>query len=75
VRTDGSLEAELETGWVEGPRIEYFYTLGLAYFYKAECEKAYPLFDAALQIDPEEINALDGIQLCQEVEAEEGQPP
>jgi len=70
-RADGSVEVELEATWVEGPSIEYFYTLGLAYFYMAECEKSYPLFDAALQIDPEEVNALEGIQLCQEVEAEE----
>lgn len=70
VQSDGGMETQLETGWVEGPRIEYFYTLGLAYFYKAECEKSYPLFDAALQIDPEETNALEGIRLCQEAEAE-----
>ncbi|HEY73378.1 MAG TPA: tetratricopeptide repeat protein [Thermoflexia bacterium] len=68
---DGSLEAEFETAWVEGPRIEYFYTLGLAYFYMAECEKSYPLFDAALQIDSEDVNALEGIRLCQEAEETE----
>ncbi len=70
----GSLDVELETGWVEGPRIEYFYTLGLAYFYMAECDKSYPLFDAALQIDPEEPNALEGIRLCQEAEQEASSP-
>lgn len=75
VQADGSLEAELETGWVKGPRIEYFYTLGLAYFYMAECDKSYPLFDAALQINPDEVNALEGIRLCREAEAEgEGAP-
>jgi tetratricopeptide (TPR) repeat protein len=68
--TDGSLQVELEATWVEGPPIEYFYTLGLAHFYMAECEKSYALFDAALQIDPEEVNALEGIRLCQEAEAE-----
>ena len=68
VSTAGSVGAQLETGWVEGPRIEYFYTLGLAYFYMAQCEKSYPLFNAALQIDPEEPNALEGIRLCQEAE-------
>jgi hypothetical protein len=72
VQSDGRVEAQLETGWVEGPRIEYFYTLGLAYFYMAECEKSYPLFNAALQIDPQETNALEGTRLCQEAEAEEG---
>lgn len=69
VQSDGTLEAQLETGWVEGPRIEYFYTLGLAHFYMAECEKSYPLFEAALQIDPEEPNALEGMRLCQGTES------
>ena len=65
----GSLEARFEASWVSGPRIDYFYTLGLAYFYLDECEKAYPLFDAALQIDPEDENAVQGIRLCQQAEA------
>jgi tetratricopeptide (TPR) repeat protein len=69
VRSDSTVDVELETGWVEGPRIEYFYTLGLAYFYKAECEKSYPLFSAALQIDPNDYSAREGIRLCQEAEA------
>ena len=64
-KTDGSVDTELEATWVAGPAIEYFYTLGLAYFYLAECERAYPLFDAALQINSEEANALEGIRLCQ----------
>jgi tetratricopeptide (TPR) repeat protein len=73
LKSDGSMEAELETGWVEGPRIEYFYTLGLAYFYRGECDKSYPLFYAALQIDPNDYSALTGIDLCKEAEAEEGE--
>jgi tetratricopeptide (TPR) repeat protein len=68
VDATGAVVASSETGWVAGPRIEYFYTLGLAYFYLDECGKAYPLFEAALQIDPEEQNAIQGIQLCQDVE-------
>lgn len=67
-RSDGSVETELEATWVAGPAIDYLYTLGLAYFYKAECDKAYPLFEAALQIDPEEANALEGIRLCRQTE-------
>jgi tetratricopeptide (TPR) repeat protein len=70
-KSDGRMEAMLEAEWVEGPAIEYFYTLGLAHFYMAECEKSYRLFDAALQIDPEEVNALEGIRLCQEAETED----
>ena len=65
---DGSVETEFEVTWVQGPPIEYFYTLGLSYFYMAECEKSYPLFEAALQMDPDDANALDGIKLCQETE-------
>jgi tetratricopeptide (TPR) repeat protein len=68
LKADRSVEAELEATWVEGPPIEYFYTLGLAYFYMAKCDRSYPLFDAALQIDPEEANALEGIRLCQQAE-------
>lgn len=68
LKGDGSLEAQSEATWVDGPPIEHFYILGLAYFYMAECEKSYPLFDAALQIDPEETNALEGIRLCREHE-------
>ncbi len=60
----GGVEAAFEATWVEGPRIDYFYTLGLAHFYMAECEEAYPLFEAALQIDPEDRNALEGIRMC-----------
>jgi tetratricopeptide (TPR) repeat protein len=68
LKADGSVEQELEATWIQGPAIDYLYTLGLAYFYKAECDKAYPLFEAALQIDPEEENALEGIRLCREAE-------
>ncbi len=60
----GNIEGDFEATWVQGPRIDTLYTLGLAYFYMAECEKAYPLFDAALEIDPEDRNALEGIRMC-----------
>lgn len=60
----GRVQAQLDTGLVQGCPLEYFYTLGLAYFYVDECEKAYPLFNAALQINPEEPNAIEGIRLC-----------
>jgi len=65
-RPDGHFEGRLVVEPVKGPRIEDLYILGLCYFYMDECERAYPLFDAALQIDPEEANALEGIRLCQE---------
>jgi hypothetical protein len=66
---DGILDERFEATWVQGPRIDYFYTLGLAHFFLDECEKAYPFFDAALQIDPGDPNARRGIQLCQEAES------
>jgi tetratricopeptide (TPR) repeat protein len=67
---DGSLDQQFEATWVEGPRIDYFYTLGLAHFFLDECDKAYPLFEAALQIDPEDQNALRGVELCNQAESQ-----
>jgi tetratricopeptide (TPR) repeat protein len=60
----GALEAQFEATRVAGPRIDYFYTLGLAHYFLDECDKAYPLFEAALQIDPNDPNARRGVQLC-----------
>jgi len=68
LNADRTISVTLEATPVSGPAIEYYYTLGLAYFYLGECDKAYPLFDAALQINPEESNALEGIRLCQQFE-------
>jgi tetratricopeptide (TPR) repeat protein len=65
VRLDGTASMEMETPLVDAAPIEYYYTLGLAYYYLDQCEKAYPLFDAALQIDPEDPNPIEGIRLCQ----------
>jgi tetratricopeptide (TPR) repeat protein len=65
---DGTLDIELVVEPILGPRIEYLYTLGLCYFYRAQCELAYPVFEAALQMDPDEVNALEGIRLCREAE-------
>ncbi|MDW8069257.1 MAG: tetratricopeptide repeat protein [Anaerolineae bacterium] len=69
VASDGTVMATLKAEPVKGPRIEYFYTLGLCYYYMAQCEQAYPLFDTALQIDPNDPNAQEGIRLCRESEA------
>ncbi len=66
--SNGDFEAAFEADQVRGPRIDYFYTLGLAHFYLDECEKATPFFEAALEIDPEAENALQGMRLCQQVE-------
>ncbi len=68
VASDGTVTTTLKAEPVRGPRIEYYYTLGLCYFYMAQCERAYPLFEAALQIDPEDANAKEGIRLCRRAE-------
>lgn len=45
--------------------VEAYYTMGLAYYYLAECEaESYPAFHKALVLKPDEPNALAGIQLC-----------
>ncbi|MGD1996307.1 MAG: tetratricopeptide repeat protein [Anaerolineae bacterium] len=78
VETDGELEVQLTAEPVQGPsgpRIEHFYTLGLCYFYMDQCERAYPLFEAALEMSPEEENAVEGIRLCQEAEATPTETP
>ncbi len=69
VGANSSFDAQFTAEPVDNPRIEHLYILGLCYFYMARCDQAYPLFEAALQIDPEETNALEGIRLCQEAEA------
>jgi tetratricopeptide (TPR) repeat protein len=65
---DGSLETAFQVEPIGGPRAEHLYTLGLCYYYMARCELAYPLFDAALLVYPENEIALEGIRLCQESE-------
>jgi tetratricopeptide (TPR) repeat protein len=49
-------------------RIEYYYSLGLAYIYKKpeECDKARVWLLKSLEIDPETSPALEGLRLCQE---------
>jgi tetratricopeptide (TPR) repeat protein len=64
VEADGSASLEMPADWVEGPPIDHLYTLGLCYFYMDECDDAYPLFYAALQMNPNERNAWEGIGYC-----------
>ncbi len=49
-------------------RIEYYYSLGLAYIYKKpeECDKAQVWLLKSLEIDPDTPPALEGLRLCQE---------
>lgn len=45
----------------------YFNMLGLAYYFKDvdQCTQAIPLFQKVLTAIPEDVNALEGIDLCQ----------
>lgn len=44
----------------------YFNMLGLAYYFQGEenCDKAVPLFEEVLETIPEDVNALEGLDLC-----------
>jgi superkiller protein 3 len=54
------------------PNSTYFNMLGLAYFFKDEenCDKAIPLFQKVLETIPDEVNALEGLELCHAAELE-----
>jgi tetratricopeptide (TPR) repeat protein len=44
----------------------YFNMLGLAYYFKGEqnCDQAIPLFQTVLETIPDDVNALEGLDLC-----------
>jgi superkiller protein 3 len=50
----------------------YFNMLGLAYYFQDEinCDKAVPLFRKVLETIPDEVNALEGLELCHEAALE-----
>ncbi len=52
------------TGRVKGPAIEHYYSFALSYYLLDECDKAIPLIEAALRINPEDANALTTLELC-----------
>jgi tetratricopeptide (TPR) repeat protein len=45
-------------------KVDYYNVLGLAHFYMAQCEQAMPLFQKSLAIDPNDLTAQGGINLC-----------
>jgi tetratricopeptide (TPR) repeat protein len=45
-------------------KVDYFNVLGLAHFYMAQCEQAMPLFQRSLAIDPNDLTAQSGMNLC-----------
>ncbi|MDY7079091.1 MAG: tetratricopeptide repeat protein [Chloroflexota bacterium] len=59
---------ELYEAQGEHAPIENYYALGLAYFYLDRCDQALQWFERALEIDPGDENALEGIRLCEEAE-------
>ncbi|MCU0521026.1 MAG: tetratricopeptide repeat protein, partial [Anaerolineae bacterium] len=52
------------TGTVKGPAIEHYYSYALSYYLLNECDKALPLIEVALRINPEDTNALTTRDLC-----------
>ena len=45
-------------------KTDYYNVLGLSYFYMDECDKAMPLFQKTLAVDPNDLSAQSGINLC-----------
>jgi len=56
-----SLQKAIELG---ATKIDYYDTLGLSYFYMDQCEQAMPLFQKALAVDPNDLSAQGGTNLC-----------
>ncbi len=52
------------TGHVKGPPIENYYSFALSYYLLDQCDKAIPLINVALQIDPADANAQAALDLC-----------
>ncbi len=63
---DGRVQFSGDVGRVKGPAIETYYTLALSYYLLDQCNEAMPYIDAALRLDPEDANALQTRQLCQQ---------
>ena len=61
---DGRVLVEGDTGMVNGPPIETYYTLALCYYFLDECDKSRPYIQAALRLDPEDATALQTLALC-----------
>ncbi len=61
---DGRANLTGTTGHVKGPAIEHYYSFALSYYLLDECEKAVPLIEVALRINPQDENALKTLELC-----------
>ena len=56
-----SLQKAVELG---ATKTDYYNTLGLSYFYMDECNQAMPLFQKTLAVDPNDLSAQGGMNLC-----------
>ncbi len=61
---DGRLEISSETGVVKGPPIYSYTTYALTYYLLAECDRALPLIDIALRLNPVDETALRTRDFC-----------
>lgn len=61
---EGQVNLRDTTGPVDGPPIEYYYTISLSYYFLDRCPEARPYIQAALSIDPQDANALETQRLC-----------
>jgi tetratricopeptide (TPR) repeat protein len=71
---EGAEEAFKQAVELGYERVDTYYTLGWVLYYRARCEEAIPFFNQALAIEPENPNALQGIQYCLEEEQEDAEP-
>ena len=61
---EGVIEALPKALELGANKVDYYNVLGLSYFYMDECDKAMPLFQKTLAVDPNDVSALSGINLC-----------
>ncbi len=63
-KSDGTVNISGNTGTVTGPAIENYYMLALCHYFLDDCAKAIPYIETALRIDPNDANALQTLNLC-----------
>lgn len=61
---EGVIEALPKAIELGANKVDYYNVLGLSYFYMDECDKAMPLFQRTLAIDPNDMSAQGGVNLC-----------
>ena len=61
---EGVIEALPKAIELGANKVDYYNVLGLSYFYMDECDKAMPLFQRTLAVDPNDMSAQGGVNLC-----------